>query len=128
MEVLDSGATQQEGESRDTENVETSGTTTVDSREYRAEELKEKGNAYFSAKQLQEAAWTYDQALRVLDDCGASPKTVALATNLRTNRALCYLNMRNFQQAKIEACRALEIDPLSVKGNLLLPEAFRLML
>jgi tetratricopeptide (TPR) repeat protein len=86
-----------------------------------AQQFKEKGNAYFSAKKLPEAAEAYQKALRALEEGGALPSSssscASLAILLRSNLALVLLKMRNFQQAEQETCKCLEMDPDNVKGT-----------
>lgn len=78
-----------------------------------AMDLKEQGNRLFSARKYEEAIACYSKAII------KSPNTPTFFTN----RALCYLKLKQWEFACQDCRRALDMDPLSVKGHFFLGQA-----
>ncbi|XP_046854873.1 E3 ubiquitin-protein ligase CHIP-like [Xenia sp. Carnegie-2017] len=76
-------------------------------------EVKNCGNAYFAKKQYDSAIDCYSKAIS---------KSPDMAT-LFTNRALCYLKLKKWEQACNDCRHALEIDSNIVKGYYFLGQA-----
>ncbi len=70
-------------------------------------ELKEEGNKYFSARDFHSAIISYTDAI----------KKNSNIPQYYTNRALCYLNLQQWDNAIIDSKLALEKDPNLVKGH-----------
>jgi len=78
-----------------------------------AEKHKKQGNIFFKSQQYEEAIKEYSTAI-----IKNSNNTVYF-----TNRALCYIRLKKFEEAIIDCKRAIEIDEKSLKGNYLLGQA-----
>lgn len=70
-------------------------------------ELKEQGNRFFSARKYDEAVGCYSKAII------KNPYTATYFTN----RALCYLKLKQWESAILDCRRALELDKTLVKGH-----------
>ncbi|XP_063113688.1 sperm-associated antigen 1 isoform X2 [Cavia porcellus] len=71
-----------------------------DSDEEMLKALKEEGNQYVKDKNYQDALSKYTECLKInSEECG-----------IYTNRALCYLKLRQFEAAKQDCDRALRLD------------------
>lgn len=68
--------------------------------------LKNKGNEEFKLK-------NYDKAISYYTEAIASKGDEAVA---HTNRALCYINLKKYLEAKDDCDKALSLDPTSVKA------------
>jgi len=79
-----------------------------------AVELKEQGNRYFVAKKYSDAIGSYSKAII---------KNNSVPTYY-TNRALCYLKLKKWEEAIKDCKRALELDSAAVKGHYFLGEAY----
>jgi len=69
------------------------------------EELRLKGNEYFKQRDYEEAALHYTDAINV------QPSAV-----LYSNRAACYIQLREFGKGLADGIKSLELDPDFVKG------------
>jgi len=76
-------------------------------------ELKDQGNKQFSARNFDGAIDSYTLAIMKNSN----------VPHYYTNRALCYLNQKRWQQAVQDARQALEKDPNLVKGHFYLGKA-----
>jgi len=76
-------------------------------------ELKDLGNKLFAGRNLEGAIESYSMAIL------KNPSV----PHYYTNRALCYLNLKRWQQAIQDARNALEKDPNLVKGHFYLGKA-----
>eukprot|EP01012_Entosiphon_sulcatum_P002697 TRINITY_DN10609_c0_g1_i1.p1 TRINITY_DN10609_c0_g1~~TRINITY_DN10609_c0_g1_i1.p1 ORF type:complete len:274 (+),score=59.85 TRINITY_DN10609_c0_g1_i1:63-884(+) len=72
-----------------------------------AHQCRERGKQLFAAGKYDEAAKEYSWGVQ------HSPSEAILFTN----RALCYLKLNLYREAKADCARALEIDPKNVKGH-----------
>ena len=70
-------------------------------------ELKDQGNKLFAQRNLDGAIESY--TLAILKNSNVP--------HYYTNRALCFLNQKRWQQAILDAKQALERDPALVKGH-----------
>ncbi|XP_045213332.1 E3 ubiquitin-protein ligase CHIP-like [Mercenaria mercenaria] len=70
-------------------------------------ELKEQGNRFFTARKYDEAIGCYSKAII------KNPYTATYFTN----RALCYLKQKHWENAILDCRRALELDKTLVKGH-----------
>ncbi|KAM6171799.1 sperm-associated antigen 1 [Erethizon dorsatum] len=69
--------------------------------------LKEEGNQYAKDKNYQDALSKYTECLKINSkECG-----------IYTNRALCYLKLRQFEEAKQDCDQALRLDGGNVKAR-----------
>lgn len=71
--------------------------------------LKEDGNAFFKAGDMQEALCCYSKALKLSDS-----KTETAV--LHRNRSACYLKLEEYAKAEADASKALDTDPGDVKA------------
>ncbi|ORX58636.1 U-box-domain-containing protein [Piromyces finnis] len=78
-----------------------------------AEKHKLQGNIFFKREQYEEAIKEYTTA--IIKDSG---NIVYF-----TNRALCYIRLKKFEEAINDCQKAIEIDKFSLKGNYLLGQA-----
>lgn len=78
-----------------------------------AVDLKNQGNRLFAARKFEDAVSCYSKAIM------KSPNTATYFTN----RALCYLKLRNWELASQDCQRALELDRNLVKGHFFLGQA-----
>jgi STIP1 family protein 1 len=78
-----------------------------------AAEYKEQGNKYFQVHRFEEAITSYSKAII------KNPNTPTFFTN----RALCYLHMKQWEKAADDCRKALELDRKSVKANFFLGRA-----
>ncbi|KRY31356.1 Mitochondrial chaperone BCS1 [Trichinella spiralis] len=78
-----------------------------------ATDFKQQGNRYFSAHLYDDAIRCYNRAI-VLDPDNAT---------YFTNRALCHLNLKRFENAAQDCRKALEMDRASVKASFFLGKA-----
>jgi len=85
----------------------------MDYMQHEAEKHKLQGNIFFNRQQYEEAIKEYTTAII------KNSKNVVYFTN----RALCYIRLKKFDEAITDCKRALEIDKLSLKGNYLLGQA-----
>lgn len=78
-----------------------------------AEKHKLQGNIFFKQQQYEEAIKEYTTAI------------IKNSKNIKyyTNRALCYIRLKKFEEAINDCKRAIEIDKNSLKGNYLLGQA-----
>ena len=83
----------------------------VDSEEElkKAEEFKDKGNAFFKASKYEQAIEQYTESIF----CKVTPAKKAV---YYCNRALSNLKMENHSFALFDACEAIKQDPKNVKG------------
>ncbi|XP_074648216.1 E3 ubiquitin-protein ligase CHIP-like [Tubulanus polymorphus] len=81
-------------------------------------ELKDQGNRLFAIRKYNDAISCYTKAIM---------KNPSIATFF-TNRALCYLKLRQWELAAQDCHRALEIDKFSVKGHFFLGQALHELL
>lgn len=81
--------------------------------EMSAQELKDQGNRLFSARKYEDAIGCYSKAII---------KTSSVPTYF-TNRALCYLKLKQWELACQDCKRALDMDPSLVKGHFFLGQA-----
>ena len=79
---------------------------------YNDKELKDLGNKHFSLRQYDAAVDCYTKAI-------LKNPTVP---HYYTNRALCFLNKKQWNQAVQDSKQALERDPSLVKGHFYLGE------
>lgn len=79
------------------------------------ESLKEKGNKYFTLKQYFLAIYCYSQALNNFDS--ASNHSIELKFKLLCNRSLCFINIKKYSKALIDAENALKLDKSSIKAK-----------
>jgi len=77
------------------------------------ENLKEEGNKLFAHRKYEQASKQYSKALQ------KAPSNDVLFTN----RALCKMKMKKFDDAAIDAREAISLQPMSVKGHYLLGQA-----
>ncbi|XP_028306501.1 protein unc-45 homolog A [Gouania willdenowi] len=80
--------------------------------------LKEDGNNFFKAGDMQGAVSCYSKALKLCD----SPAESAV---LHRNRSACYLNLEDFSRAEADASKALDTDPGDVKARFRRAQAFQ---
>jgi len=78
-----------------------------------ADKHKLQGNIFFKRHQYEEAIKEYTTAII------KNSKNVVYFTN----RALCYIRLKKFEEAINDCKRAIEIDKYSLKGNYLLGQA-----
>ncbi|KAK7112735.1 E3 ubiquitin-protein ligase CHIP-like [Littorina saxatilis] len=78
-----------------------------------AGDLKNQGNRLFAARKFEDAIHCYTKAIM------KNPNTATYFTN----RALCYLKLRNWELASQDCHRALELDRNLVKGHFFLGQA-----
>uniref|UniRef100_T1J5N3 E3 ubiquitin-protein ligase CHIP n=1 Tax=Strigamia maritima TaxID=126957 RepID=T1J5N3_STRMM len=78
-----------------------------------AHELKDQGNRLFTARKFEEAVSCYSKAII---------KNPIIPTFF-TNRALCYLKLKQWELACHDCRRALDMDPSLVKGHFFLGQA-----
>lgn len=78
-----------------------------------AVDLKNQGNRLFAARKFDDAIQCYSKAIL------KNPNTATYFTN----RALCFLKLRNWEQASQDSQRALELDRNLVKGHFFLGQA-----
>ncbi|XP_076447807.1 E3 ubiquitin-protein ligase CHIP-like [Babylonia areolata] len=78
-----------------------------------AVDLKNQGNRLFAARKFEDAIHCYTKAIM------KNPNTPTYFTN----RALCYLKLRNWEMASQDSQRALELDRNMVKGHFFLGQA-----
>ncbi|XP_064478794.1 E3 ubiquitin-protein ligase CHIP-like [Ornithodoros turicata] len=78
-----------------------------------AEEMKNQGNKLFSARKYEDAIACYSKAII---------RKPSSATYF-SNRALCYVKLRQWELACQDCRRALDLDPSSVKGHFFLGNA-----
>lgn len=71
--------------------------------------LKEDGNAFFKAGDMQEALCCYSKAIKLSDS-----KTETAV--LHRNRSACYLKLEEYAKAEADASKALDTDPGDVKA------------
>lgn len=76
-------------------------------------ELKEQGNQMFSARKYEDAINCYTKAII---------KNPANATYF-TNRALCHLKMKHWEQSCLDCRRALDIDQNLIKAHFFLGQS-----
>lgn len=81
--------------------------------EMNADDLKNQGNKLYSAKKYEDAISCYSKAIL---------KKPSSATYF-SNRALCYVKLRQWELACQDCRRALELDANSVKGHFFLGNA-----
>lgn len=86
------------------------------SKNYSDKELKDAGNKHFSLRQYDAAVDCYTKAIL------KNPSV----PHYYTNRALCYLNKKQWPQAVQDAKHALEKDPNLVKGHFYLGKEMEL--
>lgn len=79
-----------------------------------AADLKEQGNRLFTARNYDDAIGCYTKAI---------VKNPSTATYY-TNRALCYLKLKKWQQAIQDCQHALDLDAKSVKGHFFLAHGY----
>ncbi|XP_067934759.1 E3 ubiquitin-protein ligase CHIP-like isoform X2 [Watersipora subatra] len=79
-----------------------------------ATELKEQGNRYFCDKNYPDAISSYSKAII---------KNNSVATYY-TNRALCYIKLKKWEEAIKDCKRALELDSNTVKGYYFIGESY----
>ncbi|CAB4476156.1 uncharacterized protein OCT59_018193 [Rhizophagus irregularis] len=79
----------------------------------RAESHKVKGNTYFSKKDYDSATREYSEAINL------NPRNVVYYTN----RALCYLRLKKYDNVISDCKTAISIDANSVKGHYMLGQA-----
>lgn len=79
----------------------------------RAESHKAKGNTYFSKKEYESAVKEYSAAIT------QNPRNVIYYTN----RALCYLKLKKYDNVISDCKIAISIEPNSVKGHYMLGQA-----
>jgi len=79
-----------------------------------AAELKEQGNRLFAARNYDDAIGCYTKAII------KNPSS----STFYTNRALCYLKQKKWQQAITDCQHAIEIESKSVKGHFFLAQAY----
>jgi len=77
------------------------------------ESLKEDGNKFFAHRKYEQASKQYAKALQ------KAPRNDVLFTN----RALCRMKMKKFDDAASDAREAVQLQPMSVKGHYLLGQA-----
>jgi len=87
--------------------------TPINMKNLNDKELKDLGNKLFAARNLDGAIESYSMAII------KNPSV----PHYYTNRALCYLNQKRWQQAIQDARHALERDPSLVKGHFYLGKA-----
>lgn len=75
-----------------------------------ANELKDQGNRLYQAHRYEDAIGSYNKAII------KSPEMQALFTN----RALCYLQLKNYEKATADCRKALELDRKNVKAHFFL--------
>ncbi|KAE9550396.1 hypothetical protein FO519_006385 [Halicephalobus sp. NKZ332] len=75
-----------------------------------AKDYKERGNRYYQAQRYEDAVTAYSTAI-VRDNTEAT---------YFTNRALCHLQLKHWEDAESDCRRALELDSKNVKANYLL--------
>uniref|UniRef100_A0A7E4VP41 E3 ubiquitin-protein ligase CHIP n=1 Tax=Panagrellus redivivus TaxID=6233 RepID=A0A7E4VP41_PANRE len=97
-------------ESMSSENYEAPKNVPTDPKPLTAKDFKEKGNRLFQAQRYDEAIIQYTSAIG---------KDNTDPTFL-TNRALCYLQMKQSDKAEKDCRRAIEIEPKNIKGHYLL--------
>uniref|UniRef100_A0AC34RJK2 U-box domain-containing protein n=1 Tax=Panagrolaimus sp. JU765 TaxID=591449 RepID=A0AC34RJK2_9BILA len=78
-----------------------------------AKDFKERGNRLYQAQRYDEAIVAYSSAI-VRDNTEAT---------YFTNRALCHIQIKKWEQAESDCRRALELDPKHIKANYLLGKA-----
>lgn len=78
-----------------------------------ANDLKDQGNKYFAMRKYNDAISCYTKAIH---------KNPSVPT-FYTNRALCYLKTKNWEQANQDCKHAIEIDSNIVKGHFFLGQA-----
>jgi hypothetical protein len=109
-------------EATTTDNTDATSDTETSSRhrlspEEIAVEWRDKGNSFYSEKKLLDASKAYHAGLKTLEEGGLpSATSSSLAIILRSNQALVFLKMREFQLAEQECSKVLEVDPDNVKG------------
>jgi len=77
------------------------------------ESLKEEGNKLFSHRKYEQALKQYSKAIQKAPTCDV----------LFTNRALCKIKLKKFDDACIDAREAISLSSISVKGHYLLGQA-----
>ena len=87
---------------------------------------KDKGNAFFKAKNYPGALKRYSRALDLLKTIAAKDETAedkALRTTVLSNRAMCYSKMGKFAAAKKDCEAALKLYPAHTKAAFRLAQA-----
>ncbi|GAB6025943.1 STIP1 y and U box-containing protein 1 [Chamberlinius hualienensis] len=79
-----------------------------------AHDLKEQGNRLFCARKYEDAIACYSKAIQI--------KNPTVPTYL-TNRALCYLKLKQWELACQDCKRALDMDSSMVKGHFFLGQS-----
>lgn len=77
------------------------------------ESLKEEGNKLFSHRKYEQALKQYSKAIQKAPTCDV----------LFTNRALCKIKLKKYDDACIDAREAISLSSISVKGHYLLGQA-----
>lgn len=85
---------------------------------FTADQWREQGNNFFKANDYVLASKAYSQAI-VLPTQNLNPQV----SIFYSNRARCYLYLRDFPSAAADALTALQIDTLNVKAYLLCAQA-----
>lgn len=75
------------------------------------ERIKSDGNDEYKAGRYQEAIEKYSEALEI------DPQNKGTNPKLLQNRALCYIRMKNFNQAIVDCERAIALDPSYIKAK-----------
>ena len=91
-----------------------------------AKEKKDKGNAFFKAKNYPGALKRYSRALDLLKTIAVKEETAedkALRTTVLSNRAMCYSKMGKFADAKKDCEAALKLYPAHTKAAFRLAQA-----
>jgi tetratricopeptide (TPR) repeat protein len=85
-------------------------------------EWKDKGNVFYSQKNLDEALEAYKTGLNFLEEeelqqQQQTSSTSDLAIALRSNVALVLLKLQHYPQAEQECTKVVELDPSNSKGR-----------
>ena len=72
----------------------------------KSEELNDRGNVQFKSNQYANAIQYYSDAIQLCPN----------VAKYYTNRSCCFLQIRNFDKATLDALKAIEIDSSSYKG------------
>jgi|APSaa5957512535_1039671.scaffolds.fasta_scaffold96315_1 DnaJ homolog subfamily C member 7 len=76
-----------------------------------ADQLKMQGNAFFLSLEYEKAIDCYDRCFPYIDDSDHNLKTIVLS-----NKAQCYLKLKQYGKAFEEADAAIKVDPNHLKS------------
>jgi tetratricopeptide (TPR) repeat protein len=82
----------------------------------RESELKVLGNAEFSKRQYTNAIHYYTQAIEICQQPSRVQHDRLMSAALYSNRSLCYIELKRFNEALSDAILSLKIDPKNEKS------------